>query len=183
MNLNKTIKACQKNDRKAQFALYEAYAAIVIRTCERYTEDLPTAKDLSQLTFLKIFKNLNQFNAQKGNFESWIRRIAINECLQFLRKKRHLLFVEHFNENEMESVEELNTTDIDNERLKQFIEALPKGYRTIFLLFQVEEYSHKEIGSFLNISESTSRSQYFKARKMLKQKIEDFLSKKTNLAK
>lgn len=172
MELKLLIKKCLQNDRKAQFELFDQYVKQISLICERYGPDLPTAKDNVQKTFIKIFKNLASFNGDKGNFGAWIKRIAINECLMTYRKNKRLVFLEN---------EDLPNTlnvylpdfgsNIDFELLLKEIGTIPLGYRTIFMLSVVEGYSHREISAQLGITESTSRTQLFKARKILMNKF------------
>ncbi|MEO1518259.1 MAG: sigma-70 family RNA polymerase sigma factor [Bacteroidota bacterium] len=176
MSLLKIIQDCIDNKREAQFLLFDTFSDFVIRICERYCPDVPTAKDLSQITFIKIFKNLSAFDVRKGSFKNWIQRIAINECLQFLRKKKLLVFVDDFSTVRLtEELEDDAPSDdhlLAHARIRELIDALPSGYRTVFLLSEVDGYSHKQIGEELGISEATSRSQLFKAKKALKKNWE-----------
>lgn len=172
MNLNQLIKNCLQNDRKAQFALYDQFVGRVSNVCERYSRDIPTAKDNVQSTFIKIFQKLNTYDSSIGAFEAWIKRIAINECLSTYRKNHRVMLIP-----EMSTVyEPIELPDygasIDNEKLIKIVQELPLGYQTIFLLYAVDGYRHKEIAEQLGISENTSRTQLFKARQVLKKKLE-----------
>ncbi len=172
MDLTLLITKCLQNNRKAQFALFDKYVDQVSKICERYTNDLPSAKDSVQTTFIKVFKKLDTFDSSKGNFGGWISRIAINECLMRYRKNKHLTFVETEDLPIEKNVLIPNYgADIDYERLIRIVEKLPIGYRTVFMLSVIDGFSHQEIGEQLDISESTSRSQLYKARKMLIKRI------------
>ena len=174
MNLEKLIQGCLQHNRKAQFKLYEAHADMVIRICERYCPDIPTAQDVSQLSFLKVFKHLETFDAQKGAFHSWVKRITINECLQYLRKKNILQYATEISTLEISEEEIAPLPQVEMAQILAAVDSLPQGYKTVFLLSEVEEYSHKEISDQLGISETTSRSQLFKAKRELKKKLKTY---------
>lgn len=176
--LAKIINKAKKNDRKAIRKLYDLQAEMVISICERYARDIPTAKDCAQKTFIKIFQNLNRFDIKKGSFNAWAKRIAINECLMHIRGSSLNLVELQSIETDDDFLIEMDQPDIDT-KLFQLIQALPQGYRTVLLLHVVDEYSHKEIAEILGIAEATSRSQLFKAKKMLRTSWEELeLSKK-----
>lgn len=138
--------------------------------CYRYTGNLMDAEEVMHNGFLKIFANLKKFKSkhEKG-FEFWVRKIMVNESLMFLRKNTNFRLVT-IEESKAEEATEI-ITDLSLEGYLEVIKELPSGYRTVFNLFAIEGYSHKEIAGMLKISESTSRSQLTKARKLLQQKI------------
>lgn len=172
MKLNALIQDCLQNDRKAQFALYGQFVDYISNVCQRYSHDLPTTQDNVQTTFIKIFKKLNSFDSGRGEFKFWIRRIAINECLATHRKNRRTILIEEATEIP-EAIELPNYDAImDNEKLLEVVNELPSGYKTVFLLYAVDGFKHQEISEQLSISENTSRTQLFKARKMLMKKLE-----------
>lgn len=162
INQKELINRCVDRDIKAQKELYSHYARKMMGICVRYAESVDEAKDFMQDGFIQVFEKIDTFNHQ-GSLEGWIRRIVVNACLMQLRKVRPIL-------NEMEDLEidsvslysEMNEKDILN-----FIQKLPQGFRTIFNLYAIEGYSHKEIAEKLDISEGTSKSQYSRARKAL----------------
>lgn len=164
------IELCLKNDRKAQKQLFELFAGKMVFLCRRYARSEQEAEDFAQEGFIKVFKNLQQFNNQ-GSFEGWMRRIMVNTCLKNLQRK----YVTH----EIPGVEEFHHTQIIPEifsklsvdELMKLINQLPDGYKTVFNLFAIEGYSHKEIGEMLGVGESTSRSQLAKARRILQKKV------------
>lgn len=138
--------------------------------CYRYLKSKEDAEEIVSDGFIKVFQNLNSFVYKDlKSFEAWIRRIMINECLMFLRKKK-IIFQD---ENTALHVESESKTDhnLEAEELYDLILSLPSGYRTIFNLYTIEGYSHKEIAKMLNISEGTSRSQLTKARMALKEMV------------
>ncbi len=161
------ISKALQNNREAQKVLFDMYSPKMLGVCRQYVKDLHHAEDLLLQGFLKVFKNLHKFE-HKGSFEGWIRRIIINTCISYLRKKNVFDLSDQdyvFNDIATESIE--NTAVEDIQRL---IDQLPEGYKMVFNLFAIEGYKHSEISKKLNISESTSKSQLFKARKLLQHK-------------
>lgn len=168
----KLIEACKTGDAKAQKALFETLYAPMYRVCLRYLNHKEDAEDCLMKGLLKAFQNIGSFRYNgEGSLESWMRKILVNECLMTLRKKSNLLFYP-----EEEPAHCFLPADVlmklDAEEIASLVRQLPVGYRTVFNLFVVEGYSHNEIGVMLNITESTSKSQYSKARLKLKQFIE-----------
>lgn len=128
------------------------------------------AEEVMLSGFLKVFTHLEDFK-NEGSFEGWIRRIMVNESISQLRKDKKLHFI---SEAEIENVEEHSTTIdtvLEDEEIQKLIDSLPDGYKTVFVLYVVEGYKHSEIAELLQISENTSKSQLFKARKLLKNKL------------
>ena len=158
-------KAISKN-REAQKQLFEQYSPKMLGVCRQYVKDLHHAEDLLLQGFLKVFNNLHKFK-HEGSFEGWIRRIMVNTCISYLRKKNRIDLSDEdyvFNDSATESLESTTVEDI-----QKLIDQLPEGYKMVFNLFAIEGYKHSEIAQQLNISESTSKSQLFKARKMLQE--------------
>ena len=122
--------------------------------------------------FLKVFTKLDTYSGQ-GSFEGWIRRIMVNESISQLRRDKKLGYSsEKEIENSMDHVAYLET-GLEVDEIQKLIDTLPNGYKTVFVLYAVEGYKHGEIAELLNISESTSKSQLFKARKMLQELVTD----------
>lgn len=144
----------------------------MFRLCLRYAKDRPEAEDLLQEGFVKVFHDLHQFN-QSGPLGGWIRRVMINNALQFIRKQK-LRFVssEVHDYAESFSTKEDVIADLNLEMLTKLIQQLPAGYRTIFNLYVIEGFRHKEIAELLDIDVNTSKTQLFKAKKALRQKLE-----------
>ena len=160
------VKGCKKGKRQAQKQVYEKFAPKMLVVCMRYMQNQFEAEDALTNAFVKVFKKIDQFK-EEGSFEGWIRRIVVNECLSLLRKKR-LMYAELNLENMAENVQH-NPVDAQysKEDLMSFINELPTGYKTVFNLYAIEGYSHKEIAEKLNISENTSKSQLSRARNLL----------------
>ncbi len=163
------VEECRKGNSKAQEMLYKHFAPRMMGVCIRYASDRDVALDVLQEGFVKVFAHLRDYRAS-GSLEGWMRRIFIHCALERLRQERRLTessdpFPER--EDTVPSVLEEMTAD----ELLQLVRNLPEGYRTIFNLFAIEGFSHKEIGKMLDISEGTSRSQYARARQALQQMI------------
>ena len=166
------IHSCVSGDAKSQKQLFELLYAPLYRVCLRYLNHKEDAEDCLMKGFLKAFQNLDRFSyTGEGSLQGWFRRIMVNECLMFLRKKSSLLFFPQ--EDELASSLPAEVLQkIEAEVLYALVLQLPVGYRTVFNLFAVEGYSHKEIAGLLGITESTSKSQFSKARTKLKQLLE-----------
>jgi RNA polymerase sigma factor (sigma-70 family) len=173
MDEQELILGCIAARPKAQKALFDIYAPKLYVVCLRYLKDQMRAQDVLQDTFVKIFANIGNYKSE-GAFEGWLKRIAVNTCLDQLRKDKKLLTdvsiddVSHKLSTDSFSVEKLMADD-----LLKLVQALPDGYRTVFNLFAIEGYSHQEIAQQLGISESTSKTQYLRARAYLKDRIEN----------
>lgn len=162
------IRKALLNDSKAERELYERYAPKMLSVCRFYIKDLHYAEDVMVQAFTRAFDNLGRFRFE-GSFEGWLRRIMVREAIDFLRSRRQLLFTE------IEEAETLpvmvDEPDLDADLLQILIDNLPEGYRTVLVLFAIDGYSHKEIAAMLGISESTSKSQLFKARRQLQEQL------------
>ncbi len=167
-NDTQLIKQSLKNNRKAQKLLYQKYAPKMLRLCTYYIKDLQQSEEVMLNGFFKVFTKLSQY-ANKGSFEGWIRKIMVWESISYLRKKKELIFTHKievygkFIENEVE-------LNIAVEDLHQYINQLSNGCKVVFNLYVIEGYKHAEIAEILQISEGTSKTQLFRARKAL-QKI------------
>jgi RNA polymerase sigma-70 factor (ECF subfamily) len=165
------IEGCIREDRQMQGMLYKKYADKMFAVCLRYTNSRQEAEDVLQEAFIKIFDKISKFR-REGSFEGWMRRIMVNTALRSWEKRAN-----KFEPGDLDNVQEPMTTvsvldGIGAKEIMAMIDKLPEGYKVVFNLFAVEGYSHKEIGELLNINESTSRSQYARARRNLKQMIE-----------
>ncbi len=178
MNVDDAIlNGCMEGKREAQKLLYQAYASTMMAVCLRYVQHRDEAEDIVQEGFLKVFQSIRSFR-NEGSLEGWIKRIMINHSLNHYKKSRRTPFLEDIdtiNEREIVSVDEpvAFNSPVSHERLLLLIQSLPPGYRIVFNLYAFEEYSHKEIAKELNISENTSKTQLLKARRMLRNKIEE----------
>ncbi|MDO7173063.1 RNA polymerase sigma factor [Mariniflexile sp. AS56] len=171
------IKRAAKGHRDAQHMLYEWYAPKMLSVCRYYIKDVQHAEEAMLNGFFKVFSSLKNFRAE-GSFEGWIRRIMVRESISFLRSQKHIEFPVEEIDFRNECNDPINT-DIELDQIQQLIDALPEGYKMVFVMFAIEGYKHHEIASMLSISEGTSKSQLFKARKMLQERLQE-LDKKTS---
>lgn len=173
MQLDQIIKKAIKNNHRAQTRLYELYGYVWYSICLRYQNNGADAKDALQNALIKIYGKIRQFDSSKGDFKSWSCKVVVNENLMLIRKNKN--FLKEYNDGLSESIHDREESPLDilsAEELTKIIQQLPDGYRTIFNLYVIEGFSHKEIANRLNISEGTSKSQLFKAKKQLKQMLE-----------
>ncbi len=165
----KLVKQCTKGDAKAQRELYERFAPQMLSICRRYVRSLEDAEEVLSNAFVKVFRKIDQYKGD-GPLGGWIRRIMVNESLNFIRYQKNL-FVEVEEENHSGFSHQDVQEEINAEHLMAMINELPLGYRTVFNLYAIEGYAHKEIGEMLGVSENTSKSQLSKARKHLQERI------------
>ncbi len=171
LDLSILLKECRQNRLTAQKYLYESYADKMFLLCRRYLKNDSEAEEAVQNCFLQIFRNLHSFQyTNEAAFTGWIRKIMVNECLQYLRKKSLLLVPAEDNELALPLSEDI-FSKLSADEIFRYITSLPTGYRTIFNLFIIEGYTHTEISILLGITEGTSKSQLNKARKLLQQTI------------
>ena len=176
MSLNKgyteteIIEGCVQQKRIFQKLLYDQYHRKFYGICLRYSKEIAEAEDILQDGFIKIFQHIKNYSGA-GSFEGWMKRIVVNTAIEYFRKKTNLYSI-----NELENHEELTYNDdvlsiIAAEDILKLIQDLPTGYRTVFNLYAIEGFTHKEIGAMLEINEGTSKSQLARARMILQQKI------------
>ena len=167
------IEEAKKGDRRAQKAIYDLLAAKMFAVCLRYMGDRDSAEDILQDGFVILFSKIDSFTGA-GSFEGWARRIFVNTALMSLRKKDALK-----NSEDVQSAWGISSDaptaieEIGYDELMKMIAALPPGFRTVFNMYVIEGYSHKEIAEALGISETTSRSQLQRARTLLQSKIKE----------
>ncbi|MEO6962012.1 MAG: sigma-70 family RNA polymerase sigma factor [Puia sp.] len=161
------LQGCLKNHAAAQRELYQRYSPKMLAVCFRFAHNREDAEDMLQDGFIKVFLQMHTFQS-KGAFEGWIRRIIVHTCINHLKKNKRF--------NESVDIMQASTAQIREESIPSIVQAkqivdcirlLPIGYRTVLNLYAIEGYSHKEISGMLDIEESTSRSQYTRARQML----------------
>ncbi len=164
------VTGCQKGKQKAQRDLYERYSGLMFSICMRYVNNSSQAEDIMIGGFMKVFKNIKQFQG-KGSFEGWIRRIMVNESLGFIRKNKSMYLEVEIEAADYEPDYQYLDNQLEAEDLIKLIETLPTGYKTIFNLYAIEGYSHKEISEMMEISINTSKSQLSRARVLLQSKL------------
>lgn len=180
MENRQLIAACKKQDRDAQRELYERYASRMMGVCMKYCKDYDAAQDMLHEGFIKVFTQIKKYSG-KGSFEGWMHRVFVNTILEsFRREKNRFMTLAELNEEQVEwkdeNLEKLLTNTISEETLLRMIQELPQGYRTVFNLYVFEEMSHRQIGKKLGIKEAASRSQYSRARTLLRNKIEEYIA-------
>ncbi|MFT4850578.1 MAG: RNA polymerase sigma factor (sigma-70 family) [Sediminicola sp.] len=169
-NYSSLIAKARKGNRRAEHELFELFAPKMLSICRQYVKNNNLAEEVLLTGFLKVFTHLKSFQGN-GSFEGWIRRIMVNESISQLRKDKKLLFSDDIEiENSMSQVAYVET-ELEVGEIQLLIDALPDGYKTVFVLYAVEGYKHGEIAELLQISESTSKTQLFKARRMLQEKV------------
>ncbi len=169
MSLNKLIKRCADNDRKAQKEIYHLFAGKLFSICLKYSKNKQEAQDNFQDGFVTIFDKIGQFKF-RGSFEGWIKRVMLNTVLLKYRKKAVLNIVTE--EIPDEVIVDIDDDEISLDFLLNLIHELPDRYRLVFNLYVLDGYSHREIAEMLHIAEGTSKSNLARARVILKQKIE-----------
>jgi len=168
----KLIQGCRDGNRKAQKTVYDMFAGKMLSVCLRYVSDRSAAEDVLQDGFVALFSKLDSYKGD-GSFEGWARRIFVNTALMYLRKKDALKMSE-----EIETAYSLSSNtssqieDIGYKELMKLIGELPAGFRTVFNMYVIEGYTHKEIADSLGITETTSRTQLSRARIWLQEKIQ-----------
>ncbi len=168
------IQGCLDNMATAQEALYNRFSPRMLGVCYRFARNREDAEDMMQEGFIKVFSQIHQFRGQ-GALEGWIRRIIVHTCINVLKKnKKFTDSVDLFHANSIYLNENNIPSILMAKQVVECIRLLPIGYKTVLNLYAIEGYSHKEIASILDIEESTSRSQYTRAKSML----EDVLLKK-----
>ena len=168
------ITGCLHNDASAQRELYNRYSPKMLSVCYRFAQSREDAEDMLQEGFIKVFTQIHTFQ-NKGAFEGWIRRIIVHTFINFLKKyKKFNENVDLSYANYLQVREETIPSIMQGKQVIECIRHLPVGYKTVLNLYAIEGFSHKEIGALLDIEESTSRSQYTRAKAML----ETILTKK-----
>ena len=166
------VTLCCKQDRKAQEMLFKMFSNRMLGVCSRYTDSIEEAEDILQEGFIKIFQKMDSFRNQ-GSLEGWIKRIMINTALDSFRKNKNLRYqidIESIEYTASETPHVIGAMGV--KELLKMIKTMPPGFRTVFNLYAIEGYTHKEIGDMLGITESTSKSQYSRARVFLQKLLQ-----------
>ena len=171
---------CKASDTSACRELYTRYAGRLLSVCTRYLGDVDEAEDVLQETFVKIFQTIGKFTYKgEGSLLAWMTRMVVNASIDVLRKRGRngTVSLEEVKDIKESEVTPEGVRKIPLEVLTAMISELPEGYRTVFNMFCLEGYSHKEIAAKLGIREKSSSSQYFRARAILAEKINEYLKK------
>lgn len=162
------FKGCLRKDRKYQEILYRRYAHKMYAICQGYTRDKEVAQDILQDGFVKVFMKISSFDP-KNSLEGWVRRVMTNTAIDYFRQSKKLNnFIELQEQHSQETADDEVNKKINVDEILYYLDKLPEGARMIFNLYAIEGYSHKEIASQLNISEGTSKSQFSRARSLIK---------------
>jgi len=178
------VKDCIAGKRQAQKMLFDTFAPLMFGVCMRYCRDRDEAEDILQEAFIKVFQNIHTFRGE-GSLAGWIKRVIVNHAINYVNKKNKLARHEKIEDIRESEILEMDgpvefPDELNPALLLKFIQELPEGYRTVFNLHIFEDYGHKEIAEILGISENTSKTQLFKARRWLKSKIEEYRLKKNS---
>ena len=162
------IEDCKRGSRQAQFELYRLYSRAMYNICLRMVRNELDAEDLLQNSFVDVFTKLDSFRYQ-SSVGAWIKRIVVNNCINFIKKRR--LKIEELDDkfHGAEKEEKEDEMQLDVNTMNRALMQLPNGYRVVFSLYLMEGYDHKEIAGILNITEATSKSQYSRAKKKLRE--------------
>jgi RNA polymerase sigma-70 factor (ECF subfamily) len=165
------ISGCIKGDKKAQKALYDRYSAKMLGVCLRYFKNTDEAEDALQEGFIRVFNNIGKYRGD-GSFDGWVRRIIVNTALNVYKMNlKHYYATDYDDIQETTADVKLSYDTLSVEFLLKVIQSLPEGYRLIFNLYEIEGYSHKEIGKMLGISINTSKSQLMKSKSYIRNKL------------
>ena len=165
------IQACKKQDRRAQQLLFDRFSPVMYGVCKRYLKNPEDAEDVLVEGFYKVLTKLNSYSGE-GSFEGWIRRIIVNEALMHLRKHQKLKMNVEINPNLDYTTKVTVEDELAANDILKLLNQLPTGYRTVFNLYVLEGFKHREIAELLGISINTSKSQLILAKKKLKLLVE-----------
>lgn len=177
-NEKKLIQKAAKGERKAQKHLFDRHAPKMLSVCRQYISPVETAEECMLNGFFKVFTKLGSFS-HEGSFEGWVRRIMVRECIDHLRKKDPFRFKDEINEEKVgaDQLDEETDSEIPMNLLQECIDSLPDGYKSVFVMYTIDGFKHKEIATVLQISENTSKTQFRKARLMLQEQVQQIKKK------
>lgn len=166
------IQGCRNKEAHYQKALVVQYSPILMTVSRRYAPDMASAKDVLQMSLVKILNSIGQYK-ETGKLEAWMKRIVINTALTTFRKRKvQFESIEGYELDKNTAIHPEVYSKLEVEELMKVIDSLPEGFREVFNLYAIEGFSHKEIGELLGIKEATSRSQLARARTLLKKKLQ-----------
>ena len=172
------ITGCMEGDRRMQEELYKRFSPKMYAVCLRYASNADEAQDILQDGFIKVFNKLDSFRGD-GSFEGWVRRIFVNTAIEYFRRKKYLQPVTEKEENTIEGKYVSALDELAEKDILELITQLSPGYRTVFNMYVVEGYSHKEIGDILGISEGTSKSQLSRAKALLQDLVKKHIEERS----
>ena len=171
------IEGCIQGNRKMQYELYERFSSKMFGVCLRYAANTEEAEDILQEGFIKVFNKMGSYRGE-GSFEGWVRRVFVNTAIEHFRKKTYLQPITETEENTIEG-KYLSVLDHMAEKdIIQLVQQLSPGYRTVFNMYVVEGYTHRQIAEILGISEGTSKSQLSRAKLILQDLVKTFVEKR-----
>src|SRR5829696_7711202 len=174
------IEGCLKGSRKMQYELYGRFAPKMYGVCLRYAANAEEAEDILQEGFIKVFRKMESFRSE-GSFEGWIRRIFVNTAIEYYRKKTYLQPITEHEENTVEGKYVSVLDNLAEKDIIKLVQQLSPGYRTVFNMYVVEGYTHKQIADALNISEGTSKSQLSRAKLILQDLVKKYLDRRKQI--
>ncbi len=174
------INGCIEGDRRMQEELYRRFSPRMYAVCLRYATGSEEAEDILQEGFIKIFKKLGSYRGD-GSFEGWIRRIFVNTAIEHFRRRKYLQPVTEKEENTIEGKYLSVLDELGEKDILELVRQLSPGYRTVFNMYVVEGYTHKEIGDMLGISEGTSKSQLSRAKVILQDMVRTYIEQKNEV--
>lgn len=172
-NEKKLIEKAAQGDRKSQQRIYEKHVPRMLSVCRQYIKTTEIAEECMLNGFFKAFTKMNQYG-HDGSFEGWLRKIMVRACLDHLRKKDLFKYADALDDQQHAAADENNGEDddcLDLEILQSLVDALPQGYKNVFLMIVVDGFKHSEVAMALDISENTSKSQFRKARLLLQEQV------------
>jgi RNA polymerase sigma factor (sigma-70 family) len=172
-DVNILVDGCIVGNSKALELFYMQFYAFCMQIAQRYARDDDDANNIISGAFLKIFKNIKSFDEQKGNIYGWVKRIVINEAIDFTKARRKFSSYEEVNDELQQSVDNNMVQYLSAKDILQLIRKLPQATQSVFTLYVVEGFSHNEIGTLLKITAGTSRWHLNNARKILQQQINE----------
>ena len=175
------IRGCMESDRRMQEELYRRFSPRMYAVCLRYAGNAEEAEDILQEGFIKVFRKLDSFR-NEGSFEGWRRRIFVNTAIEDFRRKKYLLPVTEKEENTIEGKYTSVLDEMGAKDIMALVQELSPGYRTVFNMYVVEGYTHKEIADQLGISEGTSKSQLSRAKVILQDMVRTHIDRQRGIS-
>lgn len=181
-SINETdlVSGCIRGDRKMQRELYNRFAPKMYGVCLRYASNAEEAEDILQEGFIKVFRKIATYRGE-GSFEGWIRRIFVNTAIEYYRKKTYLQPITEQEENTVEGKYLSVLDSLAEKDIIKLVQQLSPGYRTVFNMYVVEGYTHKQIAEMLGISEGTSKSQLSRAKQILQEMVKTYIEKRKQM--
>ncbi len=174
------VEGCCRGDNTARKELYDAYAGRLLAVCMRYLSDRATAEDMLHDSFIKIFASLSKFTYRgEGSLRAWMERVTVNVVLEYLRRNKKNI-ISNVEDGDIPDIQDAPSDDVARvpyEVIMRYVQELPDGYRTVFNLFCIEGWSHREIADSLGINEKSSSSQLTRAKSILATKLKEYLKK------